>query len=151
LTDRSRRAFLARGGRGLLGALGAGSLGPWLAGCASAATRAAAPQPLGTTVDVGALTAEGQTMVAPGRGPDGAPILIVRGPAGRFLAFSLHCPHEGCPVNPTPTNGVLTCPCHGSQFNLEGKVLRGPADYPLGKYESHYDARADQLAIKFGL
>jgi Rieske Fe-S protein len=48
---------------------------------------------------------------------------------GRFRAMSLACTHLGCTVSVTP--GELLCPCHGSAFDLRGKVLRGPADRPL--------------------
>lgn len=41
------------------------------------------------------------------------------------------CTHLGCVV---PWNGAenkFICPCHGSQYNNQGKVVRGPA--PLVK------------------
>jgi cytochrome b6-f complex iron-sulfur subunit len=37
------------------------------------------------------------------------------------------CTHLGCVV---PWNGAenkFICPCHGSQYNNQGKVVRGPA------------------------
>ena len=40
--------------------------------------------------------------------------------------LSSHCTHLGCKINKTE-NGRLVCPCHGSEYDLEGKVLKGPA------------------------
>ncbi len=43
-----------------------------------------------------------------------------------FYALSLVCTHLGCTV--TVTEDDLACPCHGSRFDRQGKVLKGPAD-----------------------
>lgn len=40
-------------------------------------------------------------------------------------AMSLVCTHLGCIVKPTETG--FDCPCHGSKFDSQGKVLGGPA------------------------
>src|SRR5450759_5197047 len=48
---------------------------------------------------------------------------------GGFTAMSLVCTHLGCTVESKPEG--FTCPCHGSRFDLQGKVLRGPAGKPL--------------------
>lgn len=47
-------------------------------------------------------------------------------------ALSLVCTHLGCTVNVTPTE--LICPCHGSSFDRQGRVLKGPADRELPRY-----------------
>ena len=46
-----------------------------------------------------------------------------------FTAISLTCTHLGCTVEQQP--GGFECPCHGSQFETKGVVLRGPAARPL--------------------
>ncbi|MFE3702581.1 Rieske (2Fe-2S) protein [Nocardia tengchongensis] len=46
--------------------------------------------------------------------------------AGNFLAFSSVCPHQGCAVNAI-SGGVINCPCHGSQFALDGSLVGGAA------------------------
>ena len=97
-------------------------------------------------LDVSALTTDGETLVPPIHGPDGAPILVVRQTAKRFLALSMQCTHEGCPVNP-PVRGVITCPCHESRFDLSGSVLRGPAQFPLARYRTRYDRTARTLRV----
>ena len=40
--------------------------------------------------------------------------------------LSSHCTHLGCKINKIE-NGRLACPCHGSEYDLEGNVLKGPA------------------------
>lgn len=58
--------------------------------------------------------------------------LAVVNNGGAPYAVSLVCTHLGCTVSVTPEDFV--CPCHGSRFDLEGKVLHGPADRPLPRY-----------------
>ena len=42
-----------------------------------------------------------------------------------FHAYSLVCTHLGCTVEEDGEN--FSCPCHGSQFDHNGCVLKGPA------------------------
>jgi Rieske Fe-S protein len=57
-----------------------------------------------------------------------AAALVIHDDAG-FRALSLTCPHLGCTVE--VSSGGFSCPCHGSQFDPDGSVLRGPARDPL--------------------
>jgi Rieske Fe-S protein len=50
-----------------------------------------------------------------------------------FYALSLICTHLGCTV--TVTENRLSCPCHGSVFDRQGRVLKGPADRALARLE----------------
>ena len=50
-----------------------------------------------------------------------------------IYALSLVCTHLGCTVNVTPND--LVCPCHGSVFDREGMVLKGPSNKPLERLE----------------
>jgi cytochrome b6-f complex iron-sulfur subunit len=56
------------------------------------------------------------------------PALLVHSQAG-FSALSLVCTHLGCTVH-SQSDG-FACPCHGSRFDLQGNVIRGPAGKPL--------------------
>ena len=58
---------------------------------------------------------------------DGAALLIHV--ESGFYALSLTCTHLGCTVE-TAQDGFI-CPCHGSEFDAKGVVLRGPAQRPL--------------------
>ena len=57
-------------------------------------------------------------------------IAVMEQPGG-YYALSLVCTHLGCAVNVTETG--LLCPCHGSRFDRQGKVLTGPATKPLAR------------------
>ncbi|WBX97819.1 FAD-dependent oxidoreductase [Chryseobacterium gambrini] len=45
------------------------------------------------------------------------------------------CPHTGCNVAWNPSEVSWDCPCHGSRFDIEGKLLNGPAMSDLKKFE----------------
>jgi nitrite reductase (NADH) small subunit/3-phenylpropionate/trans-cinnamate dioxygenase ferredoxin subunit len=59
--------------------------------------------------------------------------LLVLNVGGDFVVVGNECPHAGAPLHQGPLNGcVLTCPWHGSQFDLcAGSLVRGPATVPL--------------------
>ncbi len=57
-------------------------------------------------------------------------IVVTQPVAGDFKGFSSSCPHKGCAVNKV-ADGTIDCPCHGSKFNLDGSVAKGPATEPL--------------------
>lgn len=45
--------------------------------------------------------------------------------------FSPICPHLGCQFDWDASTKKFRCPCHGSVYSLDGKVLGGPAPRPL--------------------
>lgn len=51
--------------------------------------------------------------------------------ADGFSALSLVCTHLGCTVESKVDS--FTCPCHGSQYDRDGNVTKGPAASPLQK------------------
>lgn len=58
-------------------------------------------------------------------------LVLTQPTEGEFRAFSSICTHEGCPVT-SVENGVIVCPCHGSQFDIDtGEAVAGPARNPL--------------------
>jgi len=68
-------------------------------------------------------------------------VLVHLEESGDFVAYSVVCTHQGCPV--AYKYGKLVCPCHGSVFNPAqgGAVVQGPAQKPL---------REIKVAIKDG-
>jgi Rieske Fe-S protein len=61
------------------------------------------------------------------------PILLINVDGKNFKAISAMCTHMGCTVS--LSKNFILCPCHGSTYNLEGKVLRGPAQKDLKNYK----------------
>lgn len=43
------------------------------------------------------------------------------------------CPHMGCKLSFNPDEGSWECPCHGSEFDKEGRLLNNPAVRPSVK------------------
>ena len=50
---------------------------------------------------------------------------------GQLRAFAITCPHLGCSYGFDDGKKHFVCPCHGSEFALDGRVLHGPATSPL--------------------
>jgi Rieske Fe-S protein len=57
-----------------------------------------------------------------------AHVILIRDERG-FYALSSSCTHLGCTLG--IESSPLECPCHGSRFNQQGQVIRGPASRPL--------------------
>lgn len=62
------------------------------------------------------------------------PILVWRTTEG-LGAASVVCTHRGCEVAFNSSARTLDCPCHGSRFAPDGKVMEGPARRPLKAYK----------------
>jgi len=56
------------------------------------------------------------------------PALLIHSESG-FTALSLTCTHLGCTLESDETG--FACPCHNSQFDINGNVTHGPAVKPL--------------------
>jgi len=56
---------------------------------------------------------------------------LVANKDGKLLAMTAVCPHAGCTVGFNAKKKTLDCPCHGSRFELDGKLIQGPAQEPL--------------------
>ena len=64
------------------------------------------------------------------------PVVVVRFSTGSFTAVSPECPYDGCVVR--KDENQFRCPCDGSRFALDGKVISGPAGAPLESYRTEY-------------
>jgi Rieske Fe-S protein len=123
--------------RRFLGLVGAGSA---LSLSACSSDSAVAPQAFGDAPagNVSAL-ALGTLLAVPN-----APAYVGRD-AGGVYAMTSTCTHEGCDMvsqGQIEKNGVF-CACHGSRFDLNGAVTRGPADAPLTHFAVDIDAQGN--------
>ncbi|HEY9705523.1 MAG TPA: Rieske 2Fe-2S domain-containing protein [Allocoleopsis sp.] len=60
-------------------------------------------------------------------------LIINKGPSIANYALSPVCSHRGCSVEWESSKNKFTCPCHGAEFDGDGKVTKGPAQKPLPK------------------
>jgi menaquinol-cytochrome c reductase iron-sulfur subunit len=58
-------------------------------------------------------------------------VWAVRRSPAEVTVYSPICTHLGCRYDWEPNAGRFLCPCHGSLFSLDGKVLAGPAPRSL--------------------
>jgi len=56
-----------------------------------------------------------------------------------FRALNLTCTHLGCTVVQTDST-TFTCPCHSSRYDLDGKVVQGPATRNLAAMRAEVNA-----------
>jgi glycine/D-amino acid oxidase-like deaminating enzyme/nitrite reductase/ring-hydroxylating ferredoxin subunit len=61
------------------------------------------------------------------------PIAVYKDKSGKVTEFSAKCTHLGCTVAWNPLEKSFDCPCHGSRFFYNGKVINGPANSDLEK------------------
>jgi glycine/D-amino acid oxidase-like deaminating enzyme/nitrite reductase/ring-hydroxylating ferredoxin subunit len=66
---------------------------------------------------------------------DGEKAAVSRDASGKLIAVSASCTHMGCTVAWNDAESTWDCPCHGSRFAPDGKVLHGPATQQLGRIE----------------
>ena len=71
----------------------------------------------------------------------GMSVAIARDEGGLY-AMTLICPHEDCDMeyDGTIAETGITCTCHGSEFDVNGAVTRGPASTALEHYAVTVDS-----------
>jgi glycine/D-amino acid oxidase-like deaminating enzyme/nitrite reductase/ring-hydroxylating ferredoxin subunit len=63
---------------------------------------------------------------------DGRRVAARREADGTYLLLSATCTHLGCQVAWNEAGRTWDCPCHGSRFGRDGRVVAGPATRDLG-------------------
>jgi Rieske Fe-S protein len=120
------RAFTRRGLLTLVGgSAGVAILGAATPGCG----------PMKGTPPTGPVTAGNMSALAVGTMRVFSNVVVAQD-AGGVYAMSAVCTHAGCLLddgNATVAEG-LSCPCHGSAFDGNGGVTRGPAVRALQHY-----------------
>ncbi|MFQ4136502.1 Rieske 2Fe-2S domain-containing protein [Nodosilinea sp. PGN35] len=111
------------------------SMFPQNSRCADYLPGAQAVDETGQPIAVDALlptTIPGQPVPVGGLPDDQTTYLVIQsGPAIAPYGIRPICTHMGCTVDWRAEQNRFVCPCHGSQFDGEGRVLAGPANEPL--------------------
>jgi menaquinol-cytochrome c reductase iron-sulfur subunit len=66
-------------------------------------------------------------------------VWAVKQASGEVTVFSPICPHLGCGYHWDGGEQKFKCPCHGSVYDVSGRVLAGPAPRPLDALPSKID------------
>ena len=77
--------------------------------------------------------------VMPGEGAvirlNGGDVAAYRAEDGTVSAVSARCTHLGCIVGFNGAERTWDCPCHGSRFDTDGRVIEGPATKRLRRVD----------------
>ncbi|MDP4219551.1 MAG: Rieske 2Fe-2S domain-containing protein [Bacteroidota bacterium] len=143
----SRRDFLKICMQGLSGIAVLGFVAPVINGCSGNATDPGSNvAAFNITVDVSSLTANNTAIRT--TTPDGNSLLVVRQSSTTYITLLLICTHQGCGgPDMRQIGSVINCSCHGSQFDLAGRVIQGPATTNLTTYPTAFDATAKKVTI----
>lgn len=140
---RTRREFLQQLPGAAAGLCALGALPALAAGCASVPyVRAERVDGL-FRVPFASLDAEGRALVE-SAGLE-LPLFVRRVAGAPPIVLSTRCTHRGCEVEPAADR--LICPCHGSEYDLLGAVLEGPAERPLRRHAARESADAILIAV----
>jgi nitrite reductase/ring-hydroxylating ferredoxin subunit len=117
-----------------------------LPGCSAATV--ARPTPAGGEIrfavaDFPQLEGAGGFLRVLPQGNPGSGIFVLTRPEGGYVALSPICTHLGCTVN--VEGSYLVCPCHGSTYDRNGTVVRGPAERPLAQYRTELTAGGELI------
>jgi cytochrome b6-f complex iron-sulfur subunit len=124
----ARRRLLQWLTRGFVSLWGLGSL--WVVGAFLKPPRGSLGDRL---IDVGPLSSlpVGQgRLVRHGRDP----ILVLRTSEDSLVGLSAVCTHLRCVLRWDGDRRALLCPCHDGAFDVNGNVVSGPPQSPLGRY-----------------
>jgi Rieske Fe-S protein len=74
------------------------------------------------------------------------PIWLVNTDGSTLKAYSAVCSHMGCFV--AWAGRIFQCPCHGSAYDIDGNVIRGPA--PAALTQLRVEAEPEMVHILLG-
>ncbi|MEP6781940.1 MAG: Rieske 2Fe-2S domain-containing protein [Gemmatimonadaceae bacterium] len=88
----------------------------------------------------------GHTNISISDGDKHAELVVINVGDGVYRAFTSVCTHEGCTVSGY-ANKRMQCPCHGSEFDLTGQPVAGPAPTALRQYRATFNAATQTLSV----
>lgn len=116
----------------------ASSLPIAIAACSSQTTPTSGDwQTVGTSAE---LNKTGQLLAK--NSPAGPVLVIGTSKTANLTAVNPTCPHAGCTVEWKAEAKKFACPCHGSEFGIDGKVQKGPATEALKTYAAKIEGNS---------
>ncbi|MBD2562343.1 MULTISPECIES: QcrA and Rieske domain-containing protein [Nostoc] len=116
----------------------ASSLPIALAACSSGTTSATGDwQTVGTSAE---LDKTGQLLAK--NSPAGPVLVVGTSKNANLTAVNPTCPHANCTVAWQAEAKKFACPCHGSEFGIDGKVQKGPATEALKTYAAKIEGNS---------
>lgn len=70
------------------------------------------------------------------------------GRSGRWVVLSSICTHLKCKVEFDSGDSKFHCPCHGSEYDINGEVLKKPAKKDLADYSADVYEEDGMLMLK---
>lgn len=134
----NRRAFLTWVGVGWL----ASSLPVAIAACSSQSTQADSSPNTGGFKSVGTVAELNKTGQLLNKNSPAGSVLVIGSSSSNLVAVNPTCTHAGCLVEWQAAPKKFHCPCHGSDFGSDGKVLKGPAAKPLKTYTAKIEGNS---------
>ena len=64
--------------------------------------------------------------------------LVTRTSERTFIAVTATCSHEACLIADREDD-LYVCQCHGSQFDVNGRVVTGPAELALADFDTRFE------------
>ena len=134
--------------RDFIGWVGVGGVASFLpvaiAACSSQNSSPEAPQEwqkVGTSQE---LDAKGELLNE--SSPVGSVLVVGTSKGENLNAVNPTCTHKGCTVAWKAGEEKFACPCHGSEFGINGEVKKGPAAKPLLTYQVKIEG--DSVLVK---
>jgi cytochrome b6-f complex iron-sulfur subunit len=151
----SRRQFCS----GACQAVSGATLATVFAGCGGGGDSPTSPSSRGVTLGVsaGRYTGSGVDVDVAGTAltADGGAVLVEsiagvfllsRTAGSSFSAIDAVCSHQSCTV--TDADGTAyVCPCHGSRYDRNGRVLNGPATAALRQFPATFAGGVVTIAL----
>ncbi len=80
--------------------------------------------------------------------PTGYPSMLLKKADNSLVAVNLLCTHVCCQCYYDNSSNLVYCPCHGSLFDQDGNVVRGPASVPLPQIELKVDSQGNVFPVR---
>ena len=107
-----------------------------------------AGQPIIASQFLASKSGSERTMIAGLKSDPTYLIVTLEGGGLEPYALNAECTHLGCLVPWDPILKKFECPCHGSQYDSRGAVLRGPAPGPLKLAKVSTDEESGKILLE---